>query len=238
MMDYFRDHFGVKYAPNTRETVRRQTVHQFVQAGLILANPDNPLRPVNSPDTRYQIEDNALNLIKSRGSPLWGSNLRSYLKSVASLKSLHAKEREMTLIPVTLPNGEELKLTAGGQNELIKYIIEDLCSRYLPGGVVVYMDDAGPKQKEAAIEYLKDHLSIKLDIHGKMPDVIVHIPEKSWLVLIEAVTSHGPIDIKRHNELKDLFQKPDLGLIFVTAFPDRKTMTKYLSEIAWETKCG
>lgn len=236
MMDYFKDHFGVKYAPNTRETVRRQTVHQFVQAGLILANPDNPSRPVNSPDTRYQIEVSALNLMRSYGSPSWGSNLRSYLTSVASSKKLHAKEREMVLISVKLPNGDELKLTAGGQNELIKPIIEELCPRYLPGGIVVYMDDAGPKRKEAALEYLKDKLDIKIDIHGKMPDVIVHIPEKRWLILIEAVTSHGPIDIKRHNELKDLFQKPDLGLIFVTAFLDRQTMGRYLSEIAWETE--
>lgn len=236
MMDYFKDHFGVKYAPNTRETVRRQTVHQFVQAGLILANPDNPSRPVNSPDTRYQIENSALNLMRSYDSPSWGSNLRSYLKSVASSKKLHAKEREMALIPVKLPNGDELKLTAGGQNELIKPIIEELCPRYLHGGIVVYMDDAGPKRKEAALEYLKDKLDIKIDIHGKMPDVIVHMPEKRWLILIEAVTSHGPIDIKRHNELKDLFQKPDLGLIFVTAFLDRQTMGRYLSEIAWETE--
>jgi len=236
MMDYFRDHFGVKYAPNTRETVRRQTVHQFVQAGLILANPDNPSRPVNSPDTRYQIEGSALNLMRSYGSPSWEANLRSYLKSVASSKKLHEKERAMALIPVKLPNGDELKLTAGGQNELIKPIIEKLCPRYLPGGIVVYIDDAGPKRKEKALEYLKDQLGIKIDIHGKMPDVIVHMPEKGWLILIEAVTSHGPIDIKRHNELKDLFQKPDLGLIFVTAFLDRQTMGRYLSEIAWETE--
>jgi adenine-specific DNA-methyltransferase len=236
MMDYFRDHFGVKYAPNTRETVRRQTVHQFVQAGLIVANPDNPSRPVNSPDNRYQIEGSALTLLRSYGSTSWGPNLRSYLKSVASSKKLHAKEREMALIPVKLPNGDELKLTAGGQNELIKPIIEELCPRYLPGGIVVYMDDAGPKRKEKALEYLKDQLGIKIDIHGKMPDVIVHMPEKRWLILIEAVTSHGPIDIKRHNELKELFQKPDLGLIFVTAFLDRQTMGRYLSEIAWETE--
>jgi len=98
------------------------------------------------------------------------------------------------------------------------------------------MNDDGAKRKEDALEYLKDNLGIKIDIHGKMPDVIVHIPEKSWLILIEAVTSHGPIDIKRHIELKELFQKPGLGLVFVTAFLDRQTMGRYLSEIAWETE--
>ena len=55
MMNVFRDLFGKRYAPNTRETVRRFTVHQFAQMGLVAANPDDPRRPVNSPDNRYQV---------------------------------------------------------------------------------------------------------------------------------------------------------------------------------------
>lgn len=69
-----------------------------------------------------------------------------------------------------------------------------------------------------------------------MPDVVVHLPEKNWLVLIEAVTSHGPISIKRLNELKDVFKAAKTGLVFVTAFLTRRAMTKYLAEIAWETE--
>src|SRR5690606_28618972 len=48
IMDWVRKHYGKLYAPNTRETVRRQTMHQFVQAGIVLHNPDKPDRPVNS----------------------------------------------------------------------------------------------------------------------------------------------------------------------------------------------
>jgi hypothetical protein len=32
IMDWARKHYGKNYAPNTRETVRRQSMHQFVQA--------------------------------------------------------------------------------------------------------------------------------------------------------------------------------------------------------------
>lgn len=49
MMDWFRDHYGKQYAPNTHETVRRQTMHQFVQMGIVVENPDRPDRPINSP---------------------------------------------------------------------------------------------------------------------------------------------------------------------------------------------
>jgi len=49
MMDWMRTSYDVHYAPNTRETIRRQTVHQFVQHGILLENPDKPERPINSP---------------------------------------------------------------------------------------------------------------------------------------------------------------------------------------------
>ncbi len=29
IMDWVHEHYGRKYAPNTRETIRRQTLHQF-----------------------------------------------------------------------------------------------------------------------------------------------------------------------------------------------------------------
>ena len=236
MMDYFRDFFGVTYAPNSRETVRRFTIHQFVQAGLVVANPDNPSRPVNSPDNRYQIDEKALELIKTYGSVNWSNNLKAYIQASAALMTLHPRERYMELMPVNLPNGKKGKLTAGGQNKLIIAVIEEFCPRYLPGANLIYWDDAGPKQKEEAVDYLRKELGIEINVHGKIPDVIVHVPEKDWLVLIEAYTTHGPIDIKRHNELKKLFGKSGHGLIFVTAFMDRNTMIKHISEIAWETE--
>jgi len=49
IMDWAREHYDKEYAPNTRETVRRQTMHQFAQAGIAVYNPDKPDRPVNSP---------------------------------------------------------------------------------------------------------------------------------------------------------------------------------------------
>src|SRR5205807_5636733 len=80
MMDFFRDHYGKAYAPNTRETVRRQTVHQFVQIGLLVENPDKPSRPINSPSWVYQMEASALSLIKTFGTDAWNESLVNYLK--------------------------------------------------------------------------------------------------------------------------------------------------------------
>src|SRR5579864_7359992 len=78
IMDWIRDHYKKSYKPNTRETVRRQTVHQFVEAGIALYNPDKPDRPVNSPAAVYQIEPIALALLRSFGTKAWRAELRAY----------------------------------------------------------------------------------------------------------------------------------------------------------------
>lgn len=69
-----------------------------------------------------------------------------------------------------------------------------------------------------------------------MPDVVLHYTKKNWLLLIESVTSHGPVDSKRHDELANLFAGSKVGLIYVTAFPNRAVMGRYLDKIAWETE--
>jgi type II restriction enzyme len=235
MMVYFAEHYGRQYAPNTRETVRRQTVHQFMQAALIVANPDKPSRPTNSPKAVYQIEPAALKLLREVGKPTWARHVREYLRTVKTLKALYARERDERRIPVTLAEGKEIRLSPGGQNVLVKKIIDDFCPLFTPGGHVIYVGDTQTKWAYFDNEALGE-LGVKMEEHGKMPDVVVHYTEKNWLVLIEAVTSHGPVNPKRRQELKELFGGSKAGLVYVTAFIDRRTMMKYLDDISWETE--
>jgi adenine-specific DNA-methyltransferase len=233
MMDWFRDYYGKQYAPNTRETVRRQTMHQFVQMGLVIENPDRPDRPINSPKWCYQLHQQALSLLQSYGSEQWEEARQNYAVSVENL--LQDKARNISMIPVNLPNGQAIQLSSGGQNLLIKDILEKFCPRFTPGGIVLYVGDAGDKFIVNETQRFRE-IGVELDPHGKMPDLVVHYQEQGWLVLVEAVTSHGPVNLKRRNELKQLFQSSREGLVFVTAFSSRKEMTRYLAEISWETE--
>jgi len=145
MMDFFHEHYGKRYAPNTRETVRRQTVHQFLQAALIVANPDKPSRPTNSPKAVYQIEPSALKLLRGFGKPGWKKHLQKYLKTVKTLKMLYSRERDMRRLPVRLSDAQEIRLSPGGQNVLVKKIIDDFCPLFTPGGVIIYVGDTQAK---------------------------------------------------------------------------------------------
>lgn len=235
MMDFFAEHYAKKYAPNTRETVRRQTVHQFVQAGLLVPNPDKPSRPTNSPNAVYQIEPSVLKLLRGFGKPGWNTQLKKYLLTVETLKKRYARDREKRRIPVKLAAGKEIKLSPGGQNVLVKKIIDDFCQLFTPGGQILYVGDTQKKWAYFDPDALRA-LGIEIEEHGKMPDVVAHHVENDWLVLIEAVTSHGPVNPKRRQELKELFAGSKIGLVFVTAFLERRAMMKYLDDISWETE--
>lgn len=235
IMDWIRQHYQKDYAPNTRETIRRQTMHQFVSAGIALYNPDNPLRPVNSPKAVYQIESLTLDLLRSFETDNWKAKLEDYFSQRESLATRYARERDLNRIPINLSQNEEILLSPGSHSELIKAIIKEFGSRFIPDGILIYVGDTGNKWGYFDQETLSK-LNVSIDSHGKMPDVIIFYPDKNWLILIEAVTSHGPVDGKRHDELKSLFAKSSAGLVFVTAFPNRSMMARYLSEIAWETE--
>lgn len=234
LMEFLREHYDRDYKPNTRETVRRQTLHQFVDAGLALRNPDKPDRPVNSPKTCYQIAPAALELLQVRGTLKWPDALTRYRAALPGQLNQYASERQMQLIPVQLPDGASVTLTPGGQNLLIKLIVEQFCPRFTPGARVLYIGDAGKDDPIFDAGALAD-LGVALDKHGKLPDLVVHLEDRDWLVLIEAASTHGPVDSKRHAELAHLFAGARSGLVYISCFPSRAEMRKYLAHIAWET---
>ena len=236
IMQYCQEHYGREYAPNTRETFRRQTMHQFVEAGIALYNPDDPSRPINSPRTSYQISEEAFEVIKTFGTDRWETTLNRYLEGQPTLAAKWAKYREMQMIPVRLPDGEEINLTPGSHSELIKQIIAEFAPRFAPDSELIYVGDTGDKVGYFQDQRLAELGVADIDEHGKMPDVVLYFGTRNWLLLVESVTSHGPIDPKRHNELANLFSTARVGIVYVTAFPDRGVMARYLSDISWETE--
>lgn len=136
---------------------------------------------------------------------------------------------------MVIAQGQEVKLSPGEHSELIRAIWEQFGPRFVPGGKLVCAGDTGDKWGYFDQDLLSS-LGVRVDSHGKMPDVVIYYPEKDWLILAEAVTSHGPVDAKRHQELAELFKESRPGLVFVSAFPDRKTFSKYLEAISWETE--
>ncbi|WP_165046048.1 BsuBI/PstI family type II restriction endonuclease [Adlercreutzia sp. ZJ138] len=235
LMDWMRDRLGQDYAPNTRETIRRFTLHQFCVGAIVEQNADRPDRPINSPKWNYRLNPNLIPVLHAVGTDDYELRIAEFLGGVETWRQQQAEIRMMNKVPVELPDGTGVMLSAGGQNVLIKDMVEEFCPRYAPGGQVLYIDDADHSFRTQQ-EALMASVGIELPEHGKVPDLIVWMADKEWLFLMEACSTHGPIDVMRKCELVDLFASRKSRLVFVSCFPDRMVMRQYLADLAWETE--
>ena len=235
IMAFISENYHKEYAPNTRETFRRQVLHQFVQAGIADYNPDSPNIPVNSPNAHYSISEIALDTIKSFHTKKWKKALGLFKKEVGELKLIYSKNRELSRVPIVLENGKVLLLSPGKHNKVQAAIVEEFASRFAQGSMLLYLGDTENKDLHIEKEKLES-LGIPITEHSKLPDVVIFDESKNWLYLIEAVTSHGPMSPKRLLELGEFLKNCNSGKIFVSAFPDFTEFKKHTSEIAWDSE--
>lgn len=235
ILDWVRDRQRHPVAENTRESYRRQTLHQFVDAGFVIRNDDDLKRPVNSSANNYRLAPQALKVIRLYGTQEFQTALEKYLVEAPGLRVKYKQERKLDRIPVKISYDREISLSPGGQNILIQRMIDDFCPHFIPGGEILYVGDAGAKLAFFEEKRLAE-LGIEVDTHGMLPDLIVYDAQRNWLFLMEAASTHGPVDAKRHGELERLFGNSSAGLVYVSCFPDRATMRKFLVDLAWETE--
>lgn len=222
------------YAPNTRETFRRQVLHQFIQAGVVNYNPDDPSLPVNSPKAHYAISEEALEVAQSYGSPQWDSRVQQFAVEYEFLRYKYAAERDMHRIPLIIEDNEYY-LSPGAHNALQAAVVEDFAPRFAPGGKLLYIGDTEDKDLYVDAEKLAA-LKLPITEHSKLPDIVICDDNRGWLFLIEVVTSHGPVSPKRVVELEEFTEDCPYGIVYVTAFPNAREFKKHIDDIAWETE--
>jgi len=224
------ENYGITYAENSRETIRKQAMHHFRNAAFIEDNG----KATNSPNYRYRLTDEMLNLLQSYGSRVWDKNLEAFLNNHETLISLYASKREVRKMPVKI-NGSEFTFSPGKHNELQKAIIEEFAPRFAPNSECLYVGDTIEKDLVKNEDKLRE-LGFSITLHDKMPDVVLYSAEKNWLYFIEAVTSVGPMEPKRIREIEEMTADVAAGKIYVTAFLDFKTFKRFSESLAWETE--
>lgn len=224
-----------EYAENTRETIRRQALHQFEQAGLVIRNPNNPALATNSPRTHYTLTDMALAVIRSYQTENWPAARNDFLNSRGSLIETYLKSVEQNRVPIQIADGTQYHLSPGKHNQLQAKVIEEFGSRFAPGSRLLYLGDTARKALIFDLDGFQK-LNLAPTVHGKLPDVVLYDETHNRLFLIEAVTSHGPVSPKRKCELEAMFAACTAERVYLSAFLDFKTFNKFAAEIAWETE--
>ena len=235
MLGFMRDTYGREYAENTRETVRRQVIHQLEQARVVDRNPDAPDLPTNSPRTHYGLTDEALRVLRLYQTSGWESELHAFRSSHGVLLEIYQRRRRMREIPIRTSTGEEIRLSPSRHNRLQAQVVTDFGPRFAPGSTLLYLGDAADKLLHLDRERLAE-IGVTLTEHDKLPDVVLYDEGRNWLFLVEAVTSHGPVTPKRVEELKGTLKDCVATRSYVSAFPDFRQFKQHVDKIAWETE--
>ncbi len=230
MIRFCNTYYGTTYAENSRETFRKQALHRFRTAALA---EDNGMA-TNSPNYRYRLTEETLEMLKAFQSPGWPTSLKRFLDYHDRLIDIYASKKKMTMMPVKI-NGRDFNFSAGKHNELQKAIIEEFTPRFAPNSECLYVGDTVEKDLVKNAAKLTD-LGFEITLHEKMPDVVLYREDKEWIYFVESVTSVGPMDPKRILEINEMTKNVRAGKIFVTAFLDFKTYKRFSEALSWETE--
>lgn len=230
VIEFTSKNYGKEYAENTRETIRKNCMHQFRDGALIEDNR----KATNSPNYRYRITEETLDVLRSYGKANFDEKLSIYSQRYEKLIDKYSNKKRMTMMPVLI-NKEKLKFSPGKHNNLQRAVLEEFAPRFAPNSECLYVGDTIKKDLIKNVEKL-NMLGFKITLHDKMPDIVLYCDDKKWIYFIEAVTSVGPMSPKRILEINDMTKKVSVGKIFITAFPDTATYKKFVADLAWETE--
>ena len=230
VIQFINDNYGVTYAENSRETFRKQAMHHFRNAALIEDNG----KATNSPNYRYRITSEFLNVLKSIGTKKENLSLQNFLSVHEKLVDTYASKKTMPMMPVKI-NNVDYVLSPGSHNELQKAILEEFAPRFAPNSECLYVGDTTNKDLVKNVNKLSE-LGFEITLHDKMPDVVLYRADKNWLYFIEAVDSVGPMSPERVIDIQRMTKNVNCGKIFVTAFLDFKKYKHFSEQLAWETE--
>ena len=146
IMRFMREKYKTDYAANTRETIRRQTIHQFEQARIVDRNPDDPSRPTNSGENCYALTEAAMAVLKSYGEPRFDEAIEEFIQQFGQLEKAYSKRRDLRKVRLRLPAGEVILLSPGKHNALQVAVVEEFAPRFAPGTKLLYLGDTAKKQ--------------------------------------------------------------------------------------------
>lgn len=229
------EHYGENISSGSYDDIRRKDLKPLTDLGYVVNSANFDMSATNNPTRGYALSAPFCKLVQSYGTKSWAKTLALFTETQCKLREELERKRAAERVPVTLPSGVNLELSAGEHNILQKRIIEDFLSEFGMGAQVLYVGDTSDKYLYRDDNALKAIHFFALE-HDELPDIVAYSEQKNLLFLIEAVHSSGPMNESRIVALKNLLKDCPANIVFFTAFLDMKDFRKWLTQIAWETE--
>ncbi len=226
IINYENTYYGENISSGSYDDIRRKDLRLLVEARLVINSSEIDLSATNNPNRGYALDAQFAKLLQSYNTRAWDARLSYFLELRKEFREKMEHKRALERLPVTLPSGVCIELSAGEHNLLQKKIIEQFLPLYGMGAQVLYIGDADDKYLFRDDDMLKSLHCFPLG-HEELPDIVAYSKEKNLLFLIEAVHSSGPMDEVRVSRLKRLLSDCTADVVFFTAFLDRAAFKKY-----------
>lgn len=232
---YLNKHYGESISSGSYDDIRRKNLQYLTAAGVVLASPGRPEAQTNDGTRCYAINPDAAALLRKFGTREWKAEVAKFTASRPSLRQILSRPRVQEKAAVKLPHGAIVKLATGPHNDLQVAVIEEFLPRFVPRGEVLYIGDATKKMVCLNKQRLEELHFFEL-AHDRLPDIIAYDAKRNWLLLIEAVHTSNPVSPLRHHILESAAAGCTAGIVYVSAFRDRKSFRAWSDQISWETE--
>lgn len=229
------DRLGGNYSPGSYDDIRRSHLILLTTAGHVVSSSSLETQSTNNPTRGYAASPAFAALLRTRGTPGWNGALSEFARSHEALREELARRRELEKIPVRLPSGTEIRLSAGEHNALQRDIVQEFLPRFGFGAEVLYLGDSTDRFLVRETERLAALGFFSLE-HEELPDIVAYSSDKNLLFLVEAVHSSGEMDELRVRKLRAKLSSCTAKPVFVSAFATRVSFRKCAANIAWESE--
>ena len=232
ILNFARDVIGKKVAENTREAYRKTSLAHLMNYGLIVRHQLS----TNDPNTYYRLHPEFAPILNEM-------TVKERDKLIAELQERSTKLRKRTPkadlikrnVLCKVDKEHSFSLSPGKHNLLEKAVVELLGHAFLDESQVVYLGDTAPRRGYQNRQLMRN-LNLPIDTAASLPDVILFSAPEARLLIVEVVTSSGPVNAIRLEQLQQFTKGPrKLGnkVSYISAFPSRAVFRKFVEDIAW-----
>lgn len=219
------------YSENTRESIRKETLKPWTDAGIVQPKPG---LATNDRNNAYRFTAEFAALLRKYHTGQWEDGLSSFRASHTAyadqLRQIRHNERGYSVSYGNL----SFELSLSKHNKLQKLILDEFAPEFMPGAELLYIGDTSDRNIHTNDERLHN-LGVNVFAQsGKLPDIVLYDSHKDLIAFVEAYASTGEFSLRRIHEIKDLCSTQS-EVAFITAFLTTKEMLKTYSKIAWDT---